>query len=90
MAGEDVAGLLARLRASKPPLDRSAGSASSEASQGPPHGPGGLDEQRRLKAFHQKLAELFPEPPEDWMERAEPPGSTPRTAGTLGPAKPKV
>lgn len=90
MAGEDVAGLLARLGASRPPQGRSAGPDRSEASQGPPDGPGGLDEKRRLRAFHQKLAQLFPEPPEGWMERAKPPGSAPRTAGTLGPAKPKV
>lgn len=90
MAGEDVAGLLARLGASRPPLDRSAGPARSGASQEPPHGPGGSDEQRRLRAFHRKLEELFPEPPEGWQERAKPPGSTPRTAGTLGPTKPKV
>ena len=90
MAGEDVAGLLARLGASRPPLGHSAGSAGSEASQGPPHGPGSLDEQRRLRAFHQKLAKLFPEPHEGWLERARPPGSTPRTAGMLGPTKPNV
>lgn len=87
MAGEEVEGLLVRLGASRPPLGRSAGPARSEASQGPPQG---SDEQRRLRAFHRKLEELFPEPPEGWQERAKPPGSTPRTAGTLGPTKPKV
>jgi hypothetical protein len=90
MAGEDVEGLLARLGASKPPLGRSAGSARSGPLQGPPHGPGGSDEQRRLRAFHRKLEELFPEPPEGWLERAKPPGSTPRTAGTLGPTKARM
>lgn len=38
-------------------------------------------EEKRLWAYYQKLRELIPEPPADWLERAKPPGSAPRTSG---------
>lgn len=41
-------------------------------------------EEERLELFFRELRLTFPEPPWNWLQNAQPPGSTTRTRGHRG------